>query len=199
MTNDTDKPDYSGKRVLDLIITAISFLLAYTILYIGIYNDYFDQFKPGLERVAAENLTSWHAPVWAFLELDLWTYLYGFVAATFLWGLIEYLIKAILFNDDGLLRMTGYYSMDEIAQAIADDSPDGDQVLSLYNRWKVERNLKQFMPTNDIEEAVKVLLKKRLKLYMLSYAIKGVALIIGFYFIIDLLYQDNLIQYYLNN
>ena len=160
MINDTDKPDYSGKRVLDLIITAISFLLAYTILYIGIYNDYFDQFKPGLERVAAENLTSWHEPVWAFLELDLWTYLYGFVAATFLWGLIEYLIKAILFNDDGLLRATGYYAMDEIAQAIADDSPDGDQVLSLYNRWKVERNLKQFMPTNDIEEAVSRMLNK---------------------------------------
>ena len=95
--------------------------------------------------------------------------------------------------------MTGYYSMDEIAQAIADDSPDGDQVLSLYNRWKVERNLKQFMPTNDIEEAVKVLLKKRLKLYMLSYAIKGVALIIGFYFFIELLLPDYFLPYYLNN
>ena len=41
--------------------------------------------------------------------------------------------------------------------------------------------------------------KKKLKLYMLSYAIKGVALIIGFYFFIELLYPDYFLPYYLNN
>jgi hypothetical protein len=115
------KPDYSAKNVITLLVGFISYASSYGLIYLRLTEDYERQFG-ALERVILEQSSSKFSNIidLASKTLGLYDLIWTVCCASFLAEFFKYIIKWQLFNDDPMQR-SFYVDLPELKIALMED------------------------------------------------------------------------------